>query len=394
MDLSKITGQFTESIIRDMTRVALRHPGSINLAQGFPDFPAPESIKRAAIEAIQRDINQYAVTWGSASLRKAIVAKVRHYNHIEADPDKNITVTCGSTEAMMASLKAVINPGDEIVIFEPFYENYGPDCLLSGATPRYIRLRPPDWSFDFDELEELFNSKTKAIIINTPNNPTGKVFSTEELLFIAKLCVEYDAIAITDEIYEHILFDNYRHLSIASLPEMADRSITINSISKTYSLTGWRVGWTIASDKITRELRKVHDFLTVGAAAPLQEGAAFALSLGEEYYRWLLEFYQNARDTLYYSLLETDLHPYKPAGAYYIMTECTDFMQQHQLQNSLELSYFLLKNIGIATVPGSSFYSEPSYGQFLIRFCFCKNPETLQKAQSYLSKISKAKRNH
>lgn len=394
MDLSRVTQQFTESIIRDMTRVALRHPGSINLAQGFPDFPAPEPIKNAAIEAIQRDKNQYAITWGTASLREAIAAKARHYNRIEADPDKNITVTCGATEAMMASLRAIINPGDEIIIFEPFYENYGPDCLLSGATPRYIRLRPPDWSFDFDELENIFNSKTKAIIINTPNNPTGKVFSEEELRFITRLCVKYDAIAITDEIYEHILYDGHRHLSIASFPEMAERSITINSISKTYSLTGWRVGWAIASDRITREVRKVHDFLTVGAATPLQEGAAFALTLGEGYYRWLAEFYQNARDTLYYALLETDLHPYKPAGAYYIMCECTDFMQRHQLPNSLELAYFLVKNIGVATVPGSSFYSDPGYGQFQIRFCFCKNPETLQKAQSYLSKIPKAARGH
>ena len=394
MDLSRVTQQFTESIIRDMTRVALRHPGSINLAQGFPDFPAPESIKNTAIEAIQRDKNQYAITWGTASLREAIAVKARHYNRIEADPDKNITVTCGATEAMMASLKAVINPGDEIIIFEPFYENYGPDCLLSGATPRYIRLRPPDWSFDFGELENIFNSKIKAIVINTPNNPTGKVFSEEELRFIARFCVKYDVIAITDEIYEHILYDGHRHLSIASFPEMAERSITINSISKTYSLTGWRVGWAIASDRITREIRKVHDFLTVGAATPLQEGAAFALTLGEGYYRWLAEFYQNARDTLYYALLETDLHPYKPAGAYYIMCECTDFMQRHQLPNSLELAYFLVKNIGVATVPGSSFYSDPGYGQFQIRFCFCKNPETLQKAQSYLSKIPKTARDH
>ena len=394
MDLSRITQQFTESIIRDMTRVALQHPGSINLAQGFPDFPAPESIKNAAIEAIQKDVNQYAITWGTPSLRKAISERVRIYNKIEADPDKNITVTCGSTEAMMASLKAIINPGDEIVIFEPFYENYGPDCLLSGAAPRYARLRPPDWSFDFDELEQIFNSKTKAIVINTPNNPTGKVFSEEELRFIAGLCVKYDAIAVTDEIYEHILYDGHVHLSIASLPEMADRSITINSISKTYSLTGWRVGWAIASDRITREIRKVHDFLTVGSAAPLQEGAAFALTLDEDYYRWLAGFYQNARDTLYYALLETELHPYRPAGAYYIMCECTDFIQQHQLPNSLELAYFLVKNIGIATVPGSSFYSDPGYGQFQIRFCFCKNSETLQKARTYLGKIAKATPDH
>ena len=390
MDLSKITEQFTESIIRDMTRVALEHPGSINLAQGFPDFPAPESIKQAAIEAINKDMNQYAITWGTASLREAIAAKTLRHNHIKADPHKNITVTCGATEGMMASLRAIINPGDEIIIFEPFYENYGPDCLLSGATPRYIRFSPPDWSFDFNELENIFNSKTKAIIINTPNNPTGKVFSEKELRFIAELCIKNDAIAVTDEIYEHILFDGHRHLSIASFPEMEERSITINSISKTYSLTGWRVGWVIASDRITREIRKVHDFLTVGAAAPLQAGAAFVLSLGEDYYRWLAEFYQNARDTLCSALQETDLHPYKPAGAYYIMCECADLIRQHKLQNSLELAFFLIKNIGIATVPGSSFYSDPSYGQFIIRFCFCKNPETLQKAQTYLSKIPKA----
>jgi len=393
MELSRITQQFTESIIRDMTRVALRHPGSINLAQGFPDFPAPEAIKQAAVEAIQKDMNQYAVTWGITALREAIAAKTRHYNHIEADPDKGITVTCGSTEGMMASLRAIINPDDEIIIFEPFYENYGPDCLLSGAAPRYVRLRPPDWSFDFDELEKNFNSKTKAIVINTPNNPTGKVFTEEELRFIAGLCLQYDAVAVTDEIYEHIIYDDHIHVSIASLPGMEDRSITINSISKTYSLTGWRVGWVIASERITREIRKVHDFLTVGAAAPLQVGAAFALTLGEEYYRWLAEFYRNARDTLYQALLETDLHPYKPAGAYYIMCECTDFMQQHQLPNSLELAYYLVKNIGIAAVPGSSFYSDPSYGKLQIRFCFCKNPETLQKARTYLSRIAKATEN-
>jgi len=389
MELSRITRQFTESIIRDMTRVALRHPGSINLAQGFPDFPAPEPIKRAAIEAIQNDMNQYAVTWGITPLREGIATTAQRYNGIEADPDKNITVTCGSTEAMMASLKAIINPGDEIIIFEPFYENYGPDCLLSGATPRYIRLRPPDWSFDFEELERLFNHNTKAIVINTPNNPTGKVFSEEELRFIARLCVEHDAIAVTDEIYEHILYDNHRHVSIASFPEMAENSITINSISKTFSLTGWRVGWAIASERITREIRKVHDFLTVGSAAPLQHGAAFALTLEEDYYRWLSEFYLNARDTLYQSLLETDLRPYKPAGAYYIMCECSDFMQRHQSQNSLDLAYYLVKNIGIATVPGSSFYSVPGYGQFQIRFCFCKNPQTLHQAKLYLAKIRK-----
>ena len=390
MDLSKITSTFTESVIREMTRVANQHPGCINLAQGFPDFPAPEAIKNAAIEAIKADINQYAITWGSVSLRNAIAEKVSRYNKLRLiEPDRNITVTCGSTEAMISSMKAIINPGDEVIIFEPFYENYGPDCLLSGATPRFIRLNSPDWTFDFEQLEHLFNEKTKAIILNTPNNPTGKVFNEKELKLISELCLNYDCIAITDEIYEHILYDDHMHISIASLPEMENNSITINSISKTYSLTGWRVGWAIASEKITSEIKKVHDFLTVGAAAPLQEAAAFALSLNDEYYKWLGEFYQNARDMLYYALNNTDLHPIKPFGAYYIMTNCNEYMRQNDLNNSLDLALHLIKNIGIATVPGSSFYADPKEGQFQTRFCFCKKEETLKSAALNLKKIVK-----
>ena len=310
MDLSKITEIFTESVIREMTRIAHQHPGCINLAQGFPDFPAPEPIKDAAIKAIKEDINQYSITWGSESLRNAIADKVARYNKMNfVEADKNITVTCGSTEAMISSMKAIINPKDEVIIFEPFYENYGPDCLLSGAIPRYIKLNSLEWTFDFDELEVLFNEKTKAIILNTPNNPTGKVFTEKELKFIVDLCLNYDCIAITDEIYEHILYDDYKHISIASFPEMENNSITINSISKSYSLTGWRVGWAIASERITAEIKKVHDFLTVGAPAPLQEAAAFALSLGDEYYTWLRDFYQKARDKLYNALKNTDLQP-------------------------------------------------------------------------------------
>ncbi len=390
MDLSKITAVFSESVIREMTRVANKHQGCINLAQGFPDFPAPESIKNAAIEAIQKDINQYAITWGALSLRSAIAKKVAHYNKMKfVDPNKNITVTCGSTEAMISSMKAIINPGDEVIIFEPFYENYGPDCLLSGATPRYVSLKPPDWSFDFEKLERLFNEKTKAIILNTPNNPTGKIFNEKELKIIADLCLKNDCIAITDEIYEHILYDKHKHISIASLPEMENYSITINSISKTYSLTGWRVGWAIASEKITSEIKKVHDFLTVGAAAPLQEAAAFALSLGDDYYRWLGEFYLNARNTLYNVLKQTDLRPIKPDGAYYIMTNCENYMSQNELKNSVELALHLIKNIGIATVPGSSFYANPKDGQFQTRFCFCKKEETLQAAKNKIKKIAK-----
>ena len=390
MKLSKITESFTESVIREMTRIAHQHPGCINLAQGFPDFPAPVSIKNAAIEAIKEDKNQYSITWGSFSLRNAIADKVACYNKMNfVEPDKNITVTCGSTEAMISSMKAITNPGDEVVIFEPFYENYGPDCLLSGATPRYIKLTPPNWKFDFDELLSLFNDKTKAIILNTPNNPTGKVFSEKELKSIADLCLKNDCIAITDEIYEHILYDDHQHISIASFPDMKNNSISISSISKSYSLTGWRVGWAIASERISDEIKKVHDFLTVGAPTPLQEAAAFALSLGEDYYKWLSDFYQNARDCLYNALKITDLHPFKPEGAYYMMTNCEEYMKKYELKNSMDLAIHLIRNVGIVTVPGSSFYANPKDGKFLTRFCFCKKQETLEAAAKKLKMIKK-----
>lgn len=387
MELSHISERFTESVIREMTRVAKATPNCINLAQGFPDFAAPEDIKQAAIDAIKNDINQYSITWGSKNLRSAIASKVKKFNHIDVDTEKNITVTCGATEAMIASLKAIINPGDEAIIFEPYYENYSPDCLLSGATPRFIRLNAPDWTYDEDELQKLFNKKTKAIIINTPNNPTGKVFSEKEMKFIANLCIQHNTIAITDEIYEHIVFDGAQHISIASLPEMQDRSITINSISKTYSVTGWRVGWALASDRITAEIKKVHDFLTVGAAAPLQEAAAYALSLGDKYYGHLHDFYQRARDIMFKALQQTELHPYNPKGAYYMMTECQDFMTRNKLKTSLDLALHLIKQIGIATVPGSSFFSDPVNGQYLTRFCFCKKDQTLAEAQARLLKL-------
>lgn len=388
MRLSNISEKFTESVIREMTRVANQNPGCINLAQGFPDFAAPDPVKNAAIEAIRSDINQYAITWGAKSLRQAIARKVKNFNKMDfVEADKNITVTCGSTEAMIASMKAIINPGDEVIIFEPFYENYGPDCLLSGATPKFVKLNAPNWSYETNELQEAFNSNTKAIILNTPNNPTGKVFDRKELQLIADLCIEHDCIAITDEIYEHILYDGLEHLSIASLPGMEEHSITINSISKTYSLTGWRVGWAIASEKITSEIKKVHDFLTVGAAAPLQEAAAFALTLSREYYDRLGKFYQDSRDVLYSALNKTDLKPIKPDGAYYIMTNCEGYMEKHNLDNSLDLALSLIRNVGIATVPGSSFYSNPEQGKFQTRFCFCKKEETLNQAVENLSSI-------
>ncbi len=390
MDLSDVTRRFSESVIREMTRISKQIPGSINLAQGFPDFPARDDIKEKACDAIKKDINQYSITWGAKVLRDAIAAKVKRFNHIDADPETCITVCCGSTEAMMSSLRAVINPGDEIVIFEPFYENYGPDCLLSGAMPRFLRLAPPEWHFDEDALAKAFNEKTKAIIINTPNNPTGKVFSRKELSYIANLCQQHDCLAVTDEIYEHILYDGQEHVSIASLPGMADRTITINSISKTYSLTGWRVGWAIASPRITAEIKKVHDFLTVGAAAPLQEAAAYALGLGDDYYRWLAGFYTSARDALYKALLETNcLKPWKVSGAYYIMCDCDDYMTRHDLHTSRDLAIHLLKNVGIATVPGSSFYSDPRNGDRQTRFCFCKKDATLARAAELLRKVGK-----
>jgi aminotransferase len=389
MNLSNITISFQESVIREMTRIAKQHPCTINLAQGFPDFSAPESIKQAAIDAIQKDINQYAITWGSENLRKAIVSKATKFNKIpNLHPDKNIIVTCGSTEAMMSSMRAIINPGDEVIIFEPFYENYGPDCLLSGAIPKFINLSPPHWDFDFERFKSLINPKTKAIIINTPNNPTGKVFSKEELKFIADLCIDHDLIAVTDEIYEHILYDNYEHISIASIPGMEEHSITINSISKTYSLTGWRIGWAIACEKISKEIKKVHDFLTVGAPAPLQEGAAFALNMNNQYYQWLQSFYQNARDILFKTLKETPFYPYKPNGAYYIMVEAGDYMNKMNIKTDVELAIYLIKNHGIATVPGSSFYAKPEKGKNQIRFCFCKNSNTLELAKEKLKRIN------
>src|SRR3982074_115996 len=281
--LSAKTESFTESVIREMTRLAMKH-NAVNMAQGFPDFPASKQVKEAAREAISDDINQYAITWGAKELRDAIARKFERDEGVRVCPKQEITVCCGSTEAMMASMMGIINPGDEVVIFEPHYENYGPDAILSGATPRFVQLRPPDWSFDREELRRAFGPNTKAIIVNTPNNPTGKVFSREELEFIRDLCVRWNAFAVTDEIYEHIIYDGTRHISMASLDGMRDRTITINGMSKTYSVTGWRVGWAIAPPDASTSIRKVHDFLTVGAAAPLPQPGAGARGLRHTYY--------------------------------------------------------------------------------------------------------------
>src|SRR3989440_3748978 len=326
--VSRKAGQFTESVIREMTREALKH-GAVNLSQGFPDFAAPAEIKRAAIEAINADVNQYAITWGARDFRLGVAEKTRWYLGLEIDPETEITVTCGSTEGMIAAMMATVDPGEEVVIFEPFYENYAPDAILSDARPRYVPLRAPDWSFDKDELRAAFNEKTKAIIICNPNNPTGKVFTREELEYIAALCQEFDALCFTDEIYEHILYPRagaeIAHISMAQLPGMRARTVVVNSMSKTYSVTGWRVGYCIAPPAITNAIRKVHDFLTVGAAAPLQAAGAMALRLPQSYYDRLAESYRVKRDRMLGILEKSGFHCFKPDGAYYIMTDLSGF---------------------------------------------------------------------
>ncbi len=380
--ISKKAEKFTESVIREMTRLCSLHNG-INLAQGFPDFSAPEEMKEAACRAIHADVNQYAITWGSKNLRNAIAEKSARYNGLKIDPEKHVTVCCGSTEAMIASIMATIDPGEEIIIFEPFYENYGPDAILSGAVPRFISLREPDWSFDYDELESLFTNKTRAIILNTPNNPTGKVFSREELEFIARLCQKWDALAITDEIYEHIVYEGREHISLGSFDGMGDRTITINAASKTYSVTGWRVGYAVASEKLTSAIRKVHDFLTVGAPHPLQEAVATAMGFEDSYYKRMALEYLERRDFLLSGLESAGFRTYKPYGAYYIMTDISSF----GFPDDTSFARALVKDIGVASVPGSSFYFNPRDGSGKIRFAFCKRMETLKRALELLCNV-------
>ena len=376
------TREFTESVIREMTRLALRH-NAVNLAQGFPDFPAPQELKQAAIAAIEENHNQYSITWGAKPFRNAIAAKYKRTYDLEFDPESEITVCCGSTEGMIASLLAITNDGDEVVVFEPFYENYHPDTQLCGAARKLVSLRPPEWTFNPDELRAAFSSRTKAIIINTPNNPTGKVFSREELEFIAKLCVEFDALAITDEIYEHIIYDGKNHIPMITLPGMRNRSIVVNSMSKTYSVTGWRVGWVLAAPDLTDSIRKVHDFLTVGAASPLQQAGVMALSLPDDYYHALGKSYSDKRDMIIRVLSEAGFQCFHPHGAYYVMTDISAF----GFSSDTNFASFLVDKIGVAAVPGSSFYYNFSCGRQQIRFCFCKKYETLKEAGKRLSRI-------
>ncbi len=381
--------RFTESVIREMTRQAQLH-GAMNLAQGFPDFPAPAELKRAAQQAIENDVNQYAITWGAKSLRQAIARQAKLWQGMEVDPERNLTVCCGSTEAMIASLLAVTNAGDEIICFEPYYENYGPDAILSGARPRFVSLRPPrdpagSWMFDEAELRRAFNRHTKAIIVNTPNNPTGKVFTREELELIAELCRQHNTLAITDEIYEHIIYDGAEHISMARLDGMDERTITINGISKTYSVTGWRVGWAIAPATLTDAIRKVHDFLTVGAPAPLQEAAAAGLAFPQTYYHELAQGYRRRRDRLHGALSAAGFKAYVPKGAYYMMTEISSF----GFPDDLAFTRYLVKEVGIAAVPGSSFYSHPAQGAQQVRFAFCKKDATLEEAAQRLQRVKR-----
>lgn len=389
--------QFTESVIREMTRLAMKY-NAVNLSQGFPDFAAPEDIKEAARQAISDDINQYAITWGAKPLRDAIAEKFERTQTVAYDPEREITICCGSTEAMMSAMMAIINPGDEIVVFEPFYENYGPDAILSGALPRFVRMRPPtaqnpEWSFDRNELAAAFGPNTKAIILNTPNNPTGKVFTRSELEFIRDLCVRWNAYCVTDEIYEHILYDGTEHISMACIEGMRGRTIVINGMSKTYSVTGWRVGWALAPPDTTQAIRKVHDFLTVGAAAPLQQAGASALRSPKMYYHNLAATYVNKRERLLKILETAGFTVYKPRGAYYIMTDISglefpaDDLRFVSETKDVAFARYLVQEIGVACVPGSSFYNNPQDGGSQVRFTFCKKEETLAAAEARFAKI-------
>ncbi|MFL5576209.1 MAG: pyridoxal phosphate-dependent aminotransferase [Gemmatimonadaceae bacterium] len=376
---AKRTAPFTESVIREMTRVAQRH-GAINLAQGFPDFPMPGPMKDAACAAIHGDVNQYAITWGSPPLRLAIAEKYRRWYEMDVDPDREITVTCGATEAMAAVFLALVNPGDEVIVFEPFYENYGPDCILADARPVFVPLEGPDWTLDPERLRAAFTPRTKAIVVNTPHNPTGRVFTREEISLIAGLCVEHDVWAITDEIYEHIRYAGNHH-PIATWPGMRERTVTISGLSKTFSCTGWRLGYAIAPIEQTAAIRKVHDFLTVGAPAPLQAAGAVGLAFDADYYNHLALDYRARRDLLCGALAEAGFTFTMPEGAYYVLAHFSALSDD----DDVTFAKWLASDVGVATVPGSSFYHKRAPGRSLVRFAFCKQLETLERAAERLA---------
>jgi aminotransferase len=377
---------FTESVIREMTRVVSQH-GGVNLAQGMPNFAPPPALVEAAHRALDGDFHQYAITWGAASLRRAVADKYRRFYGMELDPERHVTVCCGSTETMLSTLLAVLNPGDEVIVFEPFYENYGPGCIISGAVPIWVPLEPPDFSFDPERLARVVTPRTKAIVFNSPHNPSGKVFSRADLQAIADLCLRHDLLAITDEIYEHIVYDGLGHTPIATLPGMADRTITISGMSKSYSVTGWRVGWAVAPEEISVGIRRAHDFVTVGAPHPLQEASVTALTLPDAYYAELRRGYQARRDLLFGFVERAGFTAWKPRGAYYILTDAAHFLKALGLDDDTAFAMWLIKECGVATVPGSSFYAHPELGRTKIRFCFPKTDDVLTEAGERLQKL-------
>jgi len=377
---------FTESVIREMTRVVMEY-GGVNLAQGMPNWAPPPEVIAAAHAAIDGDFHQYAVTWGAPSLRRAIADKYRKFYGMDVDPERHVTVCCGSTETMLSTLLAVLNPGDEVIIFEPFYENYGPGCIISGAVPVWVPLEPPDFTFDPDRLARAVSPRTRAIVFNSPNNPSGKIFSPAELGVIAELCLRHDLIAITDEIYEHIVYDGRGHVPIATLSGMAERTVTISGISKSYSVTGWRVGYAVAPPDLSVGIRRAHDFVTVGAPHPLQEAAVAALALPDSYYEWLRTMYQGKRDLMLRYLDKAGFVTYAPAGAYYVLTDVAHFLTRFGIADDTAFAMWLVKEIGVATVPGSSFYAHGELGRTKIRFCFPKTDDVLGEAGERLLRL-------
>jgi aspartate/methionine/tyrosine aminotransferase len=380
---AKRVSSFADSVFGEMTRLAKLHE-AVNLSQGFPDFEAPQAIKDAACAAIQAEQNQYAPPYGTLALREAIAQDFTRRYGVAVDPDEQVTVCCGSTEAMMATMLASVDPGDEVIVFEPFYENYGPDAILAGAEPKYVRLREPDWAFDPDELKKAFTNRTRAIVINSPNNPTGKVFTRDELQIIADLCQRWDVLAISDEIYERIVYTGHPHLPISSLPGMAERTITTNGLSKTYSVTGWRVGWAISPPPLTGGIRKMHDFLTIAAPSPFHDAGVAALSMPEHFYTQLAGDYQVKRDLMLDILARHGFTAYRPGGAYYVMADVSRF----GFTSDSEFAQYLVKEVGVATVPGSSFYIDPAAAPKTVRFCFSKRDETLHEADRRLARLS------
>ena len=381
-ELSHKASRFAESVIRGMS-VEARKYGAVNLAQGMPDFPAPAEVKAAACRAIEADVNQYAITWGATALRQAVAEHAAWHLGLDVDPETEITVTCGSTEAMLVVLLSLINPGDEVILSQPFYENYWPDCVLAGATPRFVPVRPPGWRFDPDELAAAFNDRTKAIILCNPNNPTGTVFTRDELACVAALCRKWDVVAVTDEIYEHIVFDGRPHVALASLDGMRDRSVTIGGMSKTYAVTGWRVGTILAPPRLTHVFRQTHDYVSIGAAAPLQEAGAVAYRLPRAYYDRLAADYQARRDRLCPALLDIGFRLAPPEGAYYVMADVSAFTTD----DDVAFARRLVREVGVATVPGSSFFRDKDLGRNYVRFCFCKRDATLDAAVERLRSL-------